>query len=121
VSQVVALSGTVIVPTYTLTPGSLAFGNQPRNVTSAPRAVIVNNTGAAPLRITNITLDGTHRNQFAQTNTCGPFPANLAAGASCTINVTFRPTTTGNKNARVTVRVAAPATNQSVTLTGTGQ
>jgi hypothetical protein len=84
--------------------------------------VTVANTGTAPLVINNIVLGGANPGQFAQTNTCGAaFPATLAAGTNCTINVTFRPTSVGVKSASLTVRVAAPATNQSVTLGGTGQ
>jgi hypothetical protein len=44
----------------------------------------------------------------------------MQPGGSCTINVTFLPTTvTSPKNATLNVNVAAPATNKSVTLTGT--
>jgi hypothetical protein len=45
----------------------------------------------------------------------------LAAAASCTISVTFRPITTPpvTKTALLTITVAAPGTTQSVTLNGT--
>jgi hypothetical protein len=120
-SQSVSLTGTINVPIFTLS-GSLAFGGRPVGTTSPPQVVTVANTGTAPLVINNIVLGGANPGQFAQTNTCGAaFPATLAAGTNCTINVTFRPTSVGVKSASLTVRVAAPATNQSVTLGGTGQ
>jgi hypothetical protein len=123
-SQSVSLTGTIIVPTYTLSPTSLAFGTQTVNTTSAARAVTVTNTGTvAALTINSIAVTGGNvLGQYAQTNTCGPvFPASLAAGTTCTITVTFTPTATGVKTSTLAVTVAAPATSQSVSLSGTGQ
>jgi MBG domain-containing protein/Big-like domain-containing protein/centrosomal CEP192-like protein/HYDIN/CFA65/VesB family protein len=114
--QTVTLTGTVIVPTFTLTPNPLPFGNQLVGTTSASQPITMTNTSTAAVTINSISLGGNV--QFAQTNNCG---ASLAGGASCTINVTFKPTSRGIKNATLTVFVAAPATAQSVTLTGTGQ
>ena len=70
------------------------------------------------MTITGIAVGGVNALQFSQTKTCG---ATLAAGSSCTVNVTFRPTSAipSTKNALLNVNVAAPATSQSVTLTGT--
>ena len=119
-SQTVSLSGTIIVPTYTLSPTSLAFGTQAVNTTSAPRTVTVTNTGTvAALGFTTIAISGGNvLGQYAQTNNC---PASLAAGATCTVNVTFTPTATGIKTSTLAVTVASPATSSSVSLSGTGQ
>src|SRR5262249_14955590 len=38
----------------------------------------------------------------------------------CTINVTFAPTSRGDVSGNLTIRVGAPATNQTVALSGTG-
>jgi len=119
VSQSAALSGTITVPTFTVTPGALAFGSQLRGTVSAPQAVTVANTGTAPLRITGVTRTGTNPGQFAHTTTCGPFPATLAPGATCSVEVTFRPAGAGARSAQLNVNVAAPATAQSVSLSGT--
>lgn len=121
VNQTVSLTGTIVVPTWSASPASLAFGPQPINTSSAPQTVTITNTGiTAPLRITRITLNGaaTH---YSQTNTCGPFPATLAPGGSCTAEVVFRPTTRGLKNAGLVVTVSAPGTSATVPLSGTGQ
>jgi hypothetical protein len=72
------------------------------------------------MTINSIVIGGTNPGQFSQTNTCGPFPATVAAGASCTVNVTFVPTLGGARSASVTVNVAAPAFARSVALSGTG-
>ena len=127
-SVTVQLTGTVVVPTYSISPASLDFGTQGINTTSVAQTVTVTNTSNLALSLTNIALSGTNANQFAQTNTCGagrfrPFPATLAAGASCTVSVTFRPTSSGTKSAGVTVSVGSGATpaQTTVSLGGTGQ
>lgn len=115
--QVVTLTGTGVAPVLSLSTNALPFGNQAVNTTSASRTVLVSNTGTAPLVINNIALNGANANQFTQNNNC---PATLAVGASCTVNVAFRPKSRGSKTANLNVNVAAPATSQSVALTGTG-
>src|SRR5437879_10274261 len=116
-SQSVTLSGTVVVPTFTLAPGALAFGNITRNTTSAPQAITVTNTGTVTLTFTSIRTAGTNANQYIQNNNCG---TSLAAGAFCTVNVTFAPTARASKNATVESNVAVPPPHASVTLTVTG-
>ncbi len=117
-AQSVTLSGTVIVPTFTLAPGSLAFGSVTRNTTSATQVITVTNTGTVALPINNIRLAGNAPNQYIiQSNNCG---ASLAASANCTVSVAFAPTSRGPKNATLQVNVAAPGTSQLVTLSGTG-
>jgi hypothetical protein len=116
--QTVALSGTIVVPTFTVAPTALTFAKQAVGTTSAAQTVVVANTGTVPLGIRGITLGGTNATSFAQTSTCG---TSLAAGASCNVSVTFTPTRVGARTATLNIRVAAPAVSQSVSLTGTGQ
>lgn len=121
-SVVVPLQGSIIVPTYTVTPNSINFGTQPINTTSTTQTITITNTGnSAPLRITGISRTGTNANQFLTTTNCGPFPFTLNPGASCDVNVSFRPTSVGTKNANINITVSAPATSQTIILTGTGQ
>jgi FtsP/CotA-like multicopper oxidase with cupredoxin domain len=115
--QTVSLTGTGTIPIATVAPTSVAFAPQARNSTSAPTAVTVTNTGTATLTGININFSGANANRFSQTNNCG---ATLALGASCTINVTFRPNQAGPFTATLNVSVAAPATAVAVPLTGTG-
>jgi len=116
ISQTASLTGTVTAPILTLSTNSLAFGTQARG-TSSTQTVVVTNAGTAPLTLNRINLSGTNPGQFGQTNNCG---ATLAPNGTCAIAVTFSPTTIGAKTASLNVNVAAPATSQSVTLTGTG-
>ncbi len=115
-TQSVSLTGNVVTPAFTVST-TVPFADQTRNTRSAPQTVTVTNTGTVPMTFTSVKLVGTNANQFAQTNTCTGAP--LAAGANCTINVTFRPTTIGAKTATLNVRPVVGAT-QSVGLSGTG-
>src|SRR5205807_476675 len=93
--QIMTLSGNGTAPGVGLAPTSLDFGNQLLATTSAPMTVTLTNTGAAALTINSFAPSG----DFAATSTgasaCPTSPATLAAGATCTINVTFTPTASG--------------------------
>ena len=112
--QIVALTGTGISPAVSMTPTARSFSST-LNVTTGTQTVTVSNSGTAPVTINSI---GGLGSQFAQTNTCGAFPAVVAVGGNCTIGVTFTPTSAGTKNATMTVGVAARVASQSVTLSG---
>lgn len=113
----VSLSGTGAVPVVSLSPTSVAFGNQAVNTTSSARSITLSNTGGASMAISSITLTGTNASDFARTTTCG---ATLAGGASCTISVTFTPTTGGAKTASVSITDDATGSPHTVALTGSG-
>jgi hypothetical protein len=115
--QTVGLTGTGAAPAASLAPTSLAFGNQSVGVASAAQAVTLTNSGNAALTLTSITFTGTNAGDFSQTNNCG---SSLAAGANCSISVTFKPTATGARSATLTVTDNAPGSPQTAALTGTG-
>jgi sugar lactone lactonase YvrE len=112
--QSVSLSGNGIVPTYTLAPTSIAFGDQAHGTHSASQIITLSNTSTLTLPITSIALTGA---QFAQTNNCG---TSVAANSSCTISVSFDPTSAGAKSSSLKVTAGGGAGNQSTSLTGTG-
>jgi hypothetical protein len=118
-TQTVSLTGTGIAPVNSVTPTSLTFAPQARNSTSPTQTVTVTNTGNAPLTLAGISLTGASRRQFTQTNTCPP-RGSIAVGGSCTVSVSFTPTSTGAQSATLQVSATAPAVTQNVTLTGTG-
>jgi hypothetical protein len=99
--------------TLTASPTSLSFGSVATGTTSGSQSVTVTNTGGATAAISSISAGS----PFAETNNCG---SSLAAGAHCTVTVTFAPTATGS--AAGTLTVASNATNPSLTvaLSGTG-
>jgi FtsP/CotA-like multicopper oxidase with cupredoxin domain len=120
-SKSVALTGNVTAPIYTVTPENYAFGNIAVAGGTSTQMFTVQNTGTVPLTINSITR--TSATQFPGfTHNCPLSAANqrLAAGASCTINVTFDPTTLGAKTSNLSVTVAAPGTSKVVPLTGSG-
>jgi hypothetical protein len=95
----------------------LGFGNVTVGTTSAPLNATLTNKGAVPFSVTGISVTGTGASWFAQTNNC---PASLAAGASCTISVTFTPLAAASKSAKLTIATSATSTPLSVSLSGTG-
>jgi phosphatidylethanolamine-binding protein (PEBP) family uncharacterized protein len=115
--QTVALSGTGDAPVASVSPSSLAFGNQAVGVTSSAQSVTLTNSGNAVLNVSRIAVSGTNASDFAQTNNCG---TSVAAGANCTISVTFKPSAGGSRSAALAVTDNAAGSPQSVSLSGTG-
>jgi len=116
-TQTVALTGTGVAAPYTVLPTSLAFGSVPHGTNSAAQSVTVTNNGTAALPITGIVFSGANPAQFSKTTTCG---TSVAVAGTCTISVTFKPTTTGAKHATLNVNAGGGDGTQSVALSGTG-
>jgi hypothetical protein len=115
VSQTAPLIGTGTAAS--LSPPNLVFTAQAVGTTSPVQTITLNNAAAAALTITGIAITGTNAADFVETNTCG---GGIAARASCTVSVTFKPTATGSRAAAVSVTDNGGASPQSVPLTGTG-
>ncbi|HEV2378003.1 MAG TPA: discoidin domain-containing protein [Streptosporangiaceae bacterium] len=97
----------------TLTPSSLTFGFQNVGSTSGAQTTTVTNPGQSTIAINSVTTTG----PYADTTTCG---TTLAAGASCTVSVTFAPTAGGAQNGTLQLANSATATPVEAVLTGTG-
>lgn len=113
----VTLTGTGIAPNtpfVTLSPTSLNFPNQAQNTTSAAKTVTLSNTGNAPLTVGTMSFTGANAGDFAQTNNC----TTVNAGSSCAINVTFTPTSLGNRSAMLNINSNASSSPNSVALSG---
>lgn len=113
--QTVTLTGVGTV--VTLSPTSLDFGDQTVGTTSAPQTVTLTNHARRVLNISGDGFSGTNPGAFAETHTCGK---GLAAGASCTLNVTFTPNGTGIKIATLGVLDDGGGGPQQVVLSGKG-
>ena len=111
------VSGSSALPVVSFGSSGIVFGNQATGTTSASQPVTLTNPGGATLAISNIAVSGGNSGDFAETNNC---PSTLAPNISCTINVTFAPTTTGARSSFVQVTDNAPGSPQSVPLSGTG-
>jgi hypothetical protein len=107
------------VNTATLTPATLTFPSTAVGKTSAAQVATLENTGGATLTIPKggITISGAGASSFTRTTTCG---STLAAGASCTVSVKFKPAATGSLSATLSVADDAAGSPQVVTLSGTG-
>jgi hypothetical protein len=117
--QSISLTGTgTTAPTVSLMPLSITFTTaQAIGSTSPAQTVTLSNTGSATLLVSSIGASG----DFGTTNTCG---ASVAAGANCSIAVTFTPTAVGNRYGTLTVTDNNNGTlgsTQTVALEGTGQ
>ncbi|HEY0785409.1 MAG TPA: choice-of-anchor D domain-containing protein [Acidobacteriaceae bacterium] len=111
----VPLSGVGVAPAaITMSPGSLVFGATVVGGMSAAQTITVTNTGGAAAQLQ---APGTSGDFAVSTTNCG---ATLAAGASCTAGITFKPTAVGARTGLVSVAgsfVGSPSTAQ---LSGTG-
>jgi subtilase family serine protease len=115
--QAVTLSGTGNAPAVSLSPTSLAFASTIVSSSSATQGITLKNTGTAALTLSGITIGGSNATSFSQTNNCG---TSLAASASCTVTVTFKPAAGGALTASLGVADNATGSPQSVTLSGSG-
>lgn len=100
-----------------VSPTSLRFGSVPVGTSSAPLVATLTNKGAVPFAVSGISLTGSYASWFARSHNC---PANLAAGASCAISVTFTPQAALSRSARLSIATSATANPLSVSLSGTG-
>lgn len=113
---------TFATPGASISPTSLDLGSHGvlDGPTSASTTTLTSN-GTGPLTIASpgITLSGTNAADFAidGSGTCAD-GASVAIGATCTVAVTFDPSSAGAKSATLTV--ATDAGNQTVALSGTG-
>jgi len=114
VTNAASLSGTGTAPGPVLTasPASLSFARTVIGSTAAPRTVTVTNSGTTSATISGVAVTG----DFSQTNNCGT----VAAGGSCTVTVTFRPTAGGSRTGTLTVTSNAGNSPATVGLSGTG-
>jgi len=97
----------------------LDFGNQSVG-TTASLPVTLSNTGNASLAISTL-VTSPNFGYVGQTNDCG---ASVAAGSSCTINVTFSPPAAGPLSGMLTLidnSNGVVGRSQSVALSGAGQ
>jgi hypothetical protein len=108
-------------PTLTLNSPVSIFDyiRQNINTTSAGRVATLSNSGTSSLTITSVTVTGLHPTNFLlSANGCNG--AVLAPGATCNVTVSFRPTATGVRSARLTVTDNAAGSQHLIPLTGIG-
>jgi phospholipase C len=107
----VLTSGSLFAQVASLNPASITFPVQTVGTTSTTQFVTLTNTGTTDLTISRIaaTLP------FWQKNNCR---FGLVAGASCTIQITFKPTAPGPFSGSIRITDNAGGSPQAITLSG---
>jgi hypothetical protein len=103
-----------VQPAISLNPGALAFGMQAVSTASPPQTVTVTNSGSAPLVVGRIATTG----DFNETDDCTTAPVGVSH--SCTIQVQFLPTVTGERSGVLTVYGNVAGGQSTVSLSGSG-
>jgi hypothetical protein len=91
----------------------VVFKKQSVGTTSPAQKVTLTNTGKTELKISAMKVAG----QFAMTSTCSKA---VVPNKSCTISVTFSPTSQGAKTGTITINDSASSKPQVILLSGTG-
>ncbi|MCW2905471.1 MAG: coagulation factor 5/8 type domain protein [Actinomycetia bacterium] len=114
VTNTVSLTGTGTAPGPVLNaaPASLSFAGTVVGASSSAKTVTVTNSGTSAAAVSGVSVTG----DFSQTNTC----SSVAAGSSCTVSVTFKPTASGARTGTLTVTSNANNSPTAVSLTGSG-
>jgi hypothetical protein len=111
-SQVTTAAYVIQVGAVTVSPTNLTFPSTNVGTTSAAQGVTLQNGTSSSVSISSVAPTG----DFVMTsNSCG---TSLAASASCSVFVAFRPTTTGSRTGALTFSDSGGT--QTVSLTGTG-
>ncbi|MBB5340860.1 choice-of-anchor D domain-containing protein [Tunturiibacter gelidoferens] len=111
--QTVALTGTGSAPVFTLSSQSLSFGTVSAG-TLTQQTLALRNSGSIPLANVVLAVAGQNSTDFTVTSACG---ATVAVNATCSLTVSFKPTSTGDESAVLTVG-SVGAMPQSVSLGG---
>ncbi len=99
-------------PKVSFSRTAMHFGSQGVGGSSGPSAITLTNTGDATLTVTSVTAGG----DYSQTNGCG----SVAVSGTCTINVTFTPSTTGSRAGVITIVDDATGSPHVIRLFGLG-
>jgi hypothetical protein len=118
VSKIIPVGGVALVP------AGLIFASQDLGTTSAAQTVMLTNGSSATLTITSIDKGGANPGDFAIDTSAASACSTtvpVAAQGSCTISVTFKPTsvTPVTRTARITVTDSGAGSPRVVDLTGT--
>jgi len=111
--QSVSLSGAGLIGVAQLSASSLAFTGLAVGTASSPQTITVTNTGTGALTFTSVLATG----DFAQTNNCASV---AAGGATCSVQVTFAPMSSGARTGTLILTDSAANSPQVISLTASG-
>ncbi len=102
-----------------VSPAALNFGSQKVGTKSAPKTVTATNVGRTAILISSVTIGGTDRADFSETDDCAGQA--IQPKKSCTATVTFDPAKTGARSAGLYFNLPTGAVSPApATLTGNG-
>jgi hypothetical protein len=108
-------SGSGSAAKVSLSHAAVFMGQEYENKQSTPGTVTLTNTGGSSLAISSITSGGADGSMFPLSENC---PTSLAAGASCTLTIYFKPTAVGACSGQIVLSDSVGT--QTIALTGTG-
>ena len=111
--QIPLASAQSTLTTATLAPTSLSFPDQPVQTAGSPQTLTLTNSGSIPLTVTQITVGA----DFAESDNCSGL---VAAGGSCTLQLTFLPTQLGALAETLTILGNLPGGQLTASLSGNG-
>lgn len=110
---------TTSLPAVTAEAATLDFGERRPGSVSEPQAVLLTNTGDAPLTIGDAVLDGPNVTRFAMTtDTCSG--SSLSPGESCAFAARFTPDALGSYSAALSIPSDADGSPDTLVLRGRG-
>ena len=104
-------------PGFNASPTAITFAEQTVHTTSDSVSIVITNTGAGNLSISQIVIEGANAGDFGYTSAA--LPVAVGPGATTTVNVTFTPSATGTRAATLTITHNAGASSQ-ISLSGNG-
>jgi hypothetical protein len=107
-------ASTAAQPAISLSQTALTFVAQSVGTESATQTITVTNNGSAPLTVSMVATTG----DFNETDTCTTAP--IAVNLTCSIQIRFLPTTTGNRSGVLTVYGNVAGGQATATLAGIG-
>jgi uncharacterized protein (TIGR03382 family) len=119
-STIISMSATTTAasaPALSVTGGPLSFASTAVGATSAEQLLTLTNTGNAALTLSSVVYSPSDFIATAGT-TCVVNSA-IAAGSSCRLGVSFRPTVAGTRSGTVSISSNAAGSPASVALSGT--
>ena len=100
----------------TVSPTSLSWASVSIGSVGGQKVATLTNNGTSSISISSVAITGVDPQDFRIfSKTCG---ASLAAGASCTANITFAPTVSGTRTATLNFDDSATPSPQTVALSG---
>jgi uncharacterized protein (TIGR03382 family) len=107
-------------PAAAVNPASLSFAATTIGQSASPLATTLSNTGNATLTVGTLSLAGAAAGDYTISGGTCANGTTLAASASCTVQIGFKPTAAGTRGASLVIAHNATGGSSTVSLSGTG-